>query len=164
MDEFKNIFLKSGFKQQNKLFIQAAGNGENTTLIWMANTGNYNLNKAMWAACNHRHTETMNLLYGMGAKMSAGYFVSAVLKNWMDVAMWLYTIDPKCIDDYMYHNWFYLMVPICNNRQMAMLNWLLEKYNVRRDQLIQSIIHEDVKRFLESEYSNHSGRTERTEI
>ena len=148
-------FVRTSFKEQNKLFIQAAGNGDNNSLIWMANIGKYNIDRAMWAACNNRHIETMKLLRRMGAKISAGYFVSAVLKNWMDVAMWVYTIDRKCIDDYMYKEWFYLMVIICNNRQIAMLSWMLERYKINHNDLVKSIIHEDIKKFLESAYSDH---------
>ena len=152
----KDIFLKSSFNQQNRMFLRAAENGDNNSLVWMANNAQYSIDKAMWGACNHRQIETMKLLYGMGAKMKAGYFVSAVLKNWTDMAMWLYTIDRTCIDEYIINNWFCLLIIVCNNRQMAMLSWFLERYKVNREQLASSIIHDDVKRFLVSEYSGHS--------
>lgn len=151
----KDIFLKSSFNQQNRMFIRAAENGDNNSLVWMANNGNYSLDNAMWAACNHRQIETMKLLYGMGAKIKAGYFVSAVLKNWMDMVMWLYIMNCADINEYMINNWFYLLIIVCNNRQMAMLSWFLERYKMNREQLAASIIHEDVKRFLLSEHSGH---------
>lgn len=147
-DEFKHEVLKASQKVLNKVFIRLAEQGRNNLLLWLANDRHFNLDIAMWAACNHRRTDTMNILYGLGAKMKAGYFVSAVLKNWVDMAMWLYTIDNTCIDEYMKDKWFYLMVPICNNRQMAMLSWLLEHFQVDRQLLVSVCIHEDVKRFL----------------
>lgn len=151
-DEFKKACLRKKKYELNKIFIRLAEQGSNNLLIWMAHEWHFNLNKAIWAACHHHKIDTMNILYGMGAKLGAGYFVSAVLKNWVDMAMWLYTMDKASIDEYMKTDWFYLLTIVCNNRQIAMLEWLLEKYNVDKDALIKICIHDEVKRFLGSSH------------
>lgn len=147
-DDFKRACLKKNKYELNKIFIRLAERGANNLVIWMANEWKLNLDNAMWAACNHCRIETMNILYGLGAKTCVGYFVSSVLKNNVHMVSWLHGLDKANIDEYMKTDWFCLLIIVCKNRQMAMLEWLLNEYNIDKSLLVQYCIHEDVKRFL----------------